>query len=227
MNGALGKLKMMRYYVPGGGGPIQPDPSAIFVAMVNPSEFRHSAGISYDEQKTLGEPSANPKFNAMEKERVSFSLTLDGTGAVPSVSPIPVPVKVMMTQLRRVVYDYLGEKHEPPHVQLVWGTLIFFGRLESFSAQYTLFKPSGEPLRAKVDLGFVGATSAKATKLLANLSSPDLSHRVLVREGDTLPVLCDRIYGDPGYYIDVARFNGLSDFRRLEPGRQLHFPPLE
>ena len=136
-------------------------------------------------------------------------------------------VKSQVAQLTKVVYRYVGEKHEPPHVRLLWGSLIFFGRLESMSTQYTLFKPSGEPLRAKVDLSFVGAMSKKEGELVSNRSSPDLSHRVLVREGDTLPLLCDRIYGDPGYYIDVARFNSLTDFRRLEPGRELRFPPLE
>jgi phage tail protein X len=50
---------------------------------------------------------------------------------------------------------------------------------------------------------------------------------VVVRQGDTLPLLCQRIYGDPGYYIDVAAFNQLADFRSLRAGMQLHFPPLE
>ena len=105
-------------------------------------------------------------------------------------------------------------------------TLIFFGRLESMATQYTLFKPSGDPLRAKVDLGFTGFMSTKEAELVSNRSSPDLSHRIEVRQGDTLPLLCSRIYGDPLYYLDVARFNGLSDFRRLTPGAKLHFPPL-
>lgn len=227
MSGALGKLTMVRYDVPPGDGPIRLDSGSVFTVMINPAEFKHSAGITYDNQKTLGEPKADPKFNAVDKERVSFTLVLDGTGAVPGVGPVPVPVKLQLEQLRWVVYDYIGNKHEPPHVRLIWGTLIFFGRLESMSTQYTLFKPTGEPLRAKVDLSFVGAASAGAIKRLANLSSPDLSHRVLVREGDTLPLLCERIYGDPGYYLDVARVNQLHDFRRLVPGRQLHFPPLE
>jgi len=47
-----------------------------------------------------------------------------------------------------------------------------------------------------------------------------------VRDGDTLPLLCHRIYGDPGYYLDVARHNQLTDFRQLRPGAKLHFPPL-
>ena len=53
------------------------------------------------------------------------------------------------------------------------------------------------------------------------------SHRVLVKEGDTLPLLCHEIYGDAWYGPQVARFNHLADFRRLVPGTQLHFPPLE
>ena len=69
--------------------------------------------------------------------------------------------------------------------------------------------------------------STKEQELAANRSSPDLSHLVEVRDGDTLPLLCDRIYGDAAYYVDVARFNGLDNFRQLTPGVRLHFPPLE
>ena len=106
------------------------------------------------------------------------------------------------------------------------GTIIFFGRLDAMSVRYTLFKPSGAPLRARVELSFVGTMSKKEGELVSNKSSPDLSHTVTVVEGDTLPLLCDRIYSDPSYYPDVARFNNLSDFRRLQPGQRLHFPPL-
>lgn len=226
MSGSKTKLVMTRYHLRP-GGTIQLEPGVQFEALLNPADYKHSFGISYAKPAPLGAPAANPEFNAVEGEKVSFALVLDGTGALPGSGREPVPVKTHLTQLGKVVYQYVGDKHEPPHVRLLWGSLIFFGRMESMSTQYTLFKPSGEPLRAKVDLSFVGSMSKEESKLVSNRSSPDLSRRVLVREGDTLPLLCDRIYGDPGYYIDVARFNGLADFRRLEPGRQLHFPPLE
>ena len=230
-----GKTKLlMTQFTVRPDGTTQLQPGVRFEAMINPAEFKYTSGISYDKQKTLGEASANPKFSAVDDEKVSFTLVLDGTGVVPSGSgggasarSTPVGVKTHLAQLNKVVYQYVGTRHEPPHVRLLWGSLIFFGRLESMSTQFTLFMPSGEPLRAKVDLGFVGAMSKRESELVSNRSSPDLSHRVLVREGDTLPLLCDRIYGDPGYYLDVAAFNKLPDFRRLEPGRQLHFPPLE
>lgn len=220
------RLTMTRYSL-AADGTIQLEPGVRFEAMINPAEIKHSTGISYDTTKTLGEANASPKFSAVDDDKLNFALVLDGTGVVPGASRTPVSVTSHVAQLNKVVYQYVGTRHEPPHVRLIWGSLIFFGRLASMATQYTLFKPSGEPLRAKVDLGFVGAMSKKESELVSNRSSPDLSHRVLVREGDTLPLLCHRIYGDPGYYLDVAAFNGLADFRRLVPGHQLHFPPLE
>ena len=53
-----------------------------------------------------------------------------------------------------------------------------------------------------------------------------LFSQVIVQEGDTLPLLCERIYRDGAHYPMVARFNGLTDFRSLKPNTVLHFPPL-
>jgi nucleoid-associated protein YgaU len=223
--GVKNRMLMTRYSVKS-DGTIKLDPLVSFTTMINPADVKHVTGITYDKQKTLGEANGAPKFSAVADEKLSFSLVLDSTGVVPGLSPVPVPVKLQIKLLSKVVYDYVGTLHETPYTRLLWGTLIFYGRLESMSTSYTLFKPSGEPLRAKVDLSFIGATTRKASGLMANRSSPDLTHRVTVREGDTLPLLCERIYGDPGWYLDVAAFNGLNDFRRLAPGRQLSFPPL-
>jgi nucleoid-associated protein YgaU len=48
-----------------------------------------------------------------------------------------------------------------------------------------------------------------------------------IKFGDTLPLMCYRIYGDPKYYLQVAEANGLDNFRRLKPGTDIFFPPLE
>ena len=61
----------------------------------------------------------------------------------------------------------------------------------------------------------------------ANKSSPDLSHVVTVKAGDTLPLLCYDIYGSSNPYIKVAAVNGLTDFRDLQPGQQLMFPVMQ
>jgi nucleoid-associated protein YgaU len=47
-----------------------------------------------------------------------------------------------------------------------------------------------------------------------------------VKTGDTLPLMCYRIYGDTRYYLQVAAINGMGNFRKLIPGTEILFPPI-
>ena len=159
---------------------------------------------------------------------MKFSLVIDGTGIVNL--PIPgvgsPPVKDQIASLKKIAYQYEGTNHEPNVVQLQWGKFTFNGRLESMSVEYTLFKPNGSPLRAKVGLSFISYMSKAEQALRANTSSPDLTHRVEVQAGENLPLLCYRIYKDCSYYLDVAKFNNIDNFRDIKPGATISFPPL-
>jgi len=208
------------------GGQISVDTSrSAFEALINPVGYKRKLSIEYNKKQTLGQPSATPRFSAIRPETITIeNLVLDGTGVVDGTGSRGV--KDMIDALLAVIYQYDGKKHEPNYIRLLWGTFIFFGRVESIALDYTMFKPTGEPLRARVTLGIVGWMSATESALRANLSSPDLSHLVEVTAGDTLPLLCNRIYNDPSYYREVARINNLTGFRKLEPGMVLRFPPL-
>jgi nucleoid-associated protein YgaU len=61
----------------------------------------------------------------------------------------------------------------------------------------------------------------------AGLRSADLSHTRTVRAGDTVPLLCQEVYGSPGQHAAVARANDLDSLRSVPPGRSLTFPPVE
>jgi phage tail protein X len=198
-----------------------------FHLLINPAEFTHSRTIAYNDKRSMGE-SANPiRFNSIDPDEVSFSVVFDGTGVVTEgLLCVLTPVEEQIKSLSDIVYRMDGDTHEPSHVQLKWGSSIFYVRLISMSITYTLFKPSGKPLRAKATLKFKVFVNKKQEALAAGRNSPDLSHSVEVRDGDTLPMLCKRIYGDSRYYTAVARFNGLREFRQLPPGLRLHFPPL-
>lgn len=196
-----------------------------FTVMLNPSQYSHTREIKYDSQKAQGSVASQMKFANLGAEKVNFDIILDGTGAIPSRQPKEVSAQI--TELNAIVYTYNGTNHEPNHVQLLWGTFIFFGRLTSMSTDYTMFKPSGDPLRAKLKLAFAGFMSVDEQNRKANRTSPDLSHVVEIRLGDTLPLLCHRIYKDASYYKEVARANDLVSFRELKPGTRIHFPPLE
>lgn len=196
----------------------------VFQALINPSGYGHDFSIKYAKAQSLGQAGNESKFHASQPEKLSLKeLVLDGTGVVPGTTKT---VKQQVEELRNAVYTYVGTKHEAPIVQVVWGSLIFYGRVEGLKFDYTLFKPNGEPLRAKISLNFVEYTSAAEIVKEENRNSPDLTHLVVVKAGDTLPLLCDRIYRDSNYCVEVARINGLSSFRHLEPGTTLRFPPL-
>ncbi|MBY0573625.1 MAG: peptidoglycan-binding protein [Undibacterium sp.] len=195
-----------------------------FEALINPSGYGHEFSIKYAKNQSLGQAGNEAKFHASQPEKLHLEkLVLDGTGAVPGTKK---SVKEQVDSLRNSVYTYVGTKHEAPIVQVVWGNLLFYGRVEGLKLDYTLFKPNGEPLRAKVTLNFVGYTSAAEIVKAESKSSPDLSHIVVVKAGDTLPLLCDKIYRDPNYYIEVARINNLNSCGQLQAGITLRFPPL-
>jgi hypothetical protein len=201
---------------------------ASFEVMINPAGYSHQRKIEYSPKAHLGALGKRNSFSAMDAEEVSFEeIVIDGTGVVPAPAGKKLSdVRTQVKDLTNIVYTYSGSQHEPPWVRLLWGNLIFFGRLKAMSVNYTLFNPGGEPLRARIKLSFVGAMSAQEEALRANRNSPDLSHQVVVVDGDTLPLLCYRIYRDSSYYPEVARVNELTNFRRLRAGTRLFFPPL-
>ncbi len=178
---------------------------------------------------SVEEIASQTRANATNAEKVSFELVFDGTGVVKqtSRSKKTTSVKDQVRDLNDIIYKYKGDKHEPNHVRLLWGSMIFFGRLTSLTISYTLFKPDGTPLRAKISLSFSGFMSKEEEALRAQRSSPDLTHTFIIRDGDTLPLLCYKVYSDSSLYLQIARKNNLSDFRNLRPGAKIHFPPLQ
>ncbi|WP_039918559.1 CIS tube protein [Cellvibrio mixtus] len=194
-----------------------------FQALINPEEYTHTSAIKYADNKAIG-PGGEKKYNKSVPDKIEFKeMVLDGTGVVPGTT---TTVLQQVALLRKVAYTYDGTEHEPPVVEVSWGPLLFKARLESLDVKYTLFKPSGEPLRARVTLKFTAFTTTEEVFRSASMESPDLTHLVEVKAGDTLPLLCHRIYKDSSYYLAVAEFNHLRNFRELVPGQFLRFPPL-
>jgi len=227
-DGAKALLTISRCVVDGGGNISVNKGEERFEAMINPAGYEHGFSLNYSENQIPGQPGSEAKYNTTNPETLEFKdLILDGTGTIRSINNnMLVPVKEQIKLLKEVVYSYNGKKHETPIVQVNWGSFLFYGRVKSLTFDYTLFKPNGVPLRAKVRLSFIEYKSIEEISKKANQSSPDLTHLVEVKAGDTLPLLCYQIYQDSAYYTEVARINRLTNFRELKPGTRLRFPPL-
>ena len=92
---------------------------------------------------------------------------------------------------------------------------------------YKLFKSDGTPLRATANAKFKGFVEENLRVALENNSSPDLTHIRTVKEGDKLPLMTFRIYGDSRYYLEVAKVNNITNFRKLTVGQKIFFPPIQ
>lgn len=221
------RLTLRRCTVANGQTEVQ---SERFEVTVNPASVKHTLGISYTGDgptaAALGKSAVELRFQKMQAETLAFTLTLDGTGVVPNTRKTTVARQI--AALRAIVYTYDGDEHEPNVVLITWGSGLteFYGRLTSMTLDYTLFDPDGLPLRATVALNFSAYVTSLEEAVGARRNSPDMTHMLTVRAGDTLPGMCAQVYGDPGRYPLVAAANGLDGFRQLEPGRDLRFPPL-
>jgi contractile injection system tube protein/LysM domain-containing protein len=198
---------------------------------INPDQYTHNYTIVYSNTQAQGSPKGSPEYNKTPSDTVNFQLIFDGTGVVPSPLPgkPPAPEDGIVTQINNfmgLALNYNGKIHSPNFIQLSWGTLVFNCRLQTLKLTYTLFKPDGTPLRAKADTTFIGFQDEQEIAKEAKASSPDMTHVVTVKSGDTLPLLCSNIYGSGLYYTEIAKVNGLTGFRELAPGSRIFFPPL-
>lgn len=196
-----------------------------FSVMLNPEYVSIDAGIKY---ATIGadQNQDQQKFSSYEITKIEIpKIILDATGAVPQTEwPEGCSsIKDMMFLLQSAVCDLDDESHQPPIVELCWGSIYLFVRMTKCSTKYVLFNSKGAPLRAEVTLTLEAYQSDNDS---SKNKSPDLTHLVEVKAGDTLPLMCDRIYNDSSYYLQIARINGLTNFRQIKPGTMLEFPPI-
>jgi hypothetical protein len=200
--------------------------------LVNPDKYSHSYKICYSKIQAAGTMGEAQKFNRAPADTVNFELVFDGTGVIgnKTLSLIPGNTPSVDKQIEDfwdVVFKFNPKMHSPNFVQLSWGSLVFNGRLSNLDINYTLFQPDGSPLRARATAAFVRYESAESMARKLKKKSPDLTHIIKVKEGDTLPSLCYQTYGDSSYYIQVAKKNNLTDFRNLVPDTNLIFPPVK
>ncbi|WP_428667708.1 CIS tube protein [Runella sp.] len=210
------------------GGKDQAD--AFFETLINPESYTLDYKLKFSESQGQGTSGKQLKYEYTEPEEITFEFLFDNTGIIDG-KPRP-DVAEDLQRFREVLIDYKGDAHEPRHFKLVWGAGlsnkgIFKGRVTEVSITYKLFSPDGKPLRAVAKVKFKASIEEMKRAAKENKQSPDLTHLRTVKAGDTLPLLCYRIYGDSKYYLQVARINQLSNFRRLIPGQQLVFPPIE
>lgn len=202
----------------------------------NPSSLKIGTSNNFNLSQPFGYSGINPKFIATKPRLISVELVID-----PSAEPLysytedtGIPVKETKKTLpeRIEIFEalvgYNSSSHRPNYLKLSWGKALNMNTaLKEYHVIYGRFNEKGEPTRANIQAEFLEVISSKKMLAAQGRQSPDVSHMIEVQEGDTLPHLCENIYGDKKYYIEIAKLNGIKSLRQLTPGLKLYFPPLK
>lgn len=216
--GELKKMRIEAYRDPTLAG----SPVKTFEVMFNPNTYSQRYDVEYEERQGQGDTASPQVFKRIKPQDYSFEFLFDGTGTAAE----KVEVQDTVEEFLLVTAKHDGEIHRPLYLKLSWGALLVSCVLKSAEVTYTLFRPDGYPLRAKVKATFAEYKDDEKRVAEDRESSPDLTHVHVVAAGEHLSLLAHRFYGDPARYFQVARFNNLKNYRRLEVGQRLMFPPI-
>lgn len=217
----VSKIGGMRVEVPGfGNGQLE--------VQFNPTEYTKERTTTFAEVAIPGLDAPVIQFVRGGGDKVSFELLLDSTdmmadGVVADGNDVRTrfvePLERLMLQHEKL--------HAPPVVELAWGKSIIDSAVAtSLTVKYTLFDTTGAPVRATANMQFRQNTSAAEQIATAHLQSPDLTNVTTVREGDTLPSIAYREYGDSTLWRPIASANSISNPLELVPGQELVVPKV-
>ena len=201
-----------------------------FEAMFNPQTLTRTSTNVFTAAQGTGNGAQSATFVRAAPSDLQVSLLLDGTGVeemgLVNLFSDPKTVQERIDDFLALAYQPQSDTHEPSYLKVQWGKFTFECRLGSVTVNYTSFDRDGSALRAELELTLAADGDVVKQQSLAALTSPDVSHARLVRGGDTLPLMTQRVYGSAAPTLRVARANGLDHIRGLAPGRTLIFPPL-
>ena len=198
-----------------------------FTTPINPETFTRTSHIELDMTRGHGQPGTDPRYKSTAPEELKIEFVLDGTKTMEGYVDKYIS-KEVSDQIREFndCVQYEGKIHRPRFLIVRWGSEVnFHCVLSHMEINYSLFKPNGDPLRAKITATFIKyETEARYFRSQIRISSPDLTHQRVSREGDRLDLMSYDIYDDSGFFLQVARVNDLTSPRNLKAGIALVFP---
>ena len=225
MSGELTKLKIKAYKDERFSQEVA---NGEFNTLFNPDKYQVRYQIEQNQTQAQGTSSTAPKYNKTLPENLVLDFVFDRSGVIKGYEDDSGEGIIGDVEaFKKVILDYNGDDHKPNYLIISWGALLFKGSLRTMDITFKLFKPDGTPIRANANATFKGFMEDNLRIARENNNSPDLTHVRIVNEGDTLPLMTFKIYGNSKYYLEVARVNKLMNFRKLTPGQKIFFPPVE
>lgn len=191
----------------------------------NPEQYTISKSASWtsDPQKRAEEAPPS-QFNGTDPRKMQVKILLDESKTGSSVQ---ADVEKLFSCCAPSAKSLDNNQPRPTYVVFAWGTFFSFtAYITEISAQYTLFRPNGMPIRADCSLSL---TEAPDDVPRQNPTSGALAaQRVYTMgAGDTLASVAYREYGDAGRWRALADANDIDDPMAVVPGTSLLIPAAD
>jgi len=168
---------------------------------LNPSSYSISEGSSFNKQSTLTGEKKQAGNDELRKLSMTLNINSYGEGNY---------------GIKHRVYEFAKLKGkskigEPYICKLSWGSLIFWGNLDTYSVNYTMFDSDGTPLRARMELSFI--------EFIDDTEDPNAAgggaEEAKIGQGDRI----DSVGGTS--WKSVAQKNNIDNPRKLSAGKSL------
>jgi hypothetical protein len=214
--------------------------------MFNPTDFTLTKGSQLAEINVPGLDAPLQQFVRGQAEKLTVKLFFDSTDE--RTDELATGVTALTDRFYSLV-KIKPDEHAPPVCRFVWGPSFpgsklttdsttfddtdptslnrreFTGVVESVQQEFTLFSPTGVPLRANLTVTMREYRMLSLQREQLRLLSRDRSRRHIVSRGETLSSIAARYYDSPGDWRAIAVHNGITDPRRLAAGTVLGIPP--
>jgi nucleoid-associated protein YgaU len=201
-----------------------------FKVLFNPERYTLNKGVQIAEIAIPGLDSPVLQFVRGQNEKITMELFFDTTD-----SGMTGDVKDVRSETGKMyqLVKIQPETHAPPRCTLTWGGQLFsFGGsssrcvVESIAEEFTLFSPSGIPLRAKLNVTFREYKTVEEQLADNPKHSADRTKLRDVKRGQSISLIAWLEYDDPGEWRPIAEANGFENPRQLTPGTRLLIPRL-
>lgn len=205
---------------------VKPEGPAIDV-LFNPTEYRVSKSNQFAEVAIPGLGAPMLQFGHGNAQTLSMQLFFDSYDPQAANDSRYTKNKDVrehtgqVTNLLRINADL----HAPPICQFSWGHFVFTGVLQQADVRFTLFLPTGVPVRATVDVTFKEFYDGRRDTGI--LQSANFVKQHVVRTGETLSGIAAELYHDATRWRPIAEANHIDNPLMLPPGRVLIIPAIE
>ncbi|MCA9997763.1 MAG: LysM peptidoglycan-binding domain-containing protein [Anaerolineales bacterium] len=217
-----GDLVPAQIYEVDESGKVKLGPS--ITCMFNPFEYTVSKSNSYvDADGSLGSGTKLELSNA-GAQTLKLKLIFDTSPTMDDVSLITEKLWVLMEPKKSTVGQI---KPTASYVAFDWGVFCFVSVITSMTQTFTLFTPTGKPVRAKVDITFtqyIDQNDYKGRRQNPTSGGSLIEQVWTVEAGQRLDYIATAVYDDPTQWQLIASHNQITNPFQLRPGQKLTIP---